>query len=199
MEIQEGTCAMCGGTEEEVGPLELDHDHETGLPRGMLCGPCNRALGKFETHRENIEKYLNSRLDRLDLYLRAAHLFARRSTCPRAKVGTVIVQDNRIVAHGYNGAPAGLPHCTEVGCIIGDNGGCIRATHAEANAIAFSARKGIVALERGECYSTHSPCLECARLLITSGISRVVFHHRYRDESGVDLLKEAGVKVRGIQ
>lgn len=189
---------MCQGIEEEVGPLELDHDHETGLPRGLLCGRCNRALGKYETHQENIERYLSTRLDRLDLYLRAAHLFARRSTCPRASVGAVIVQDNRIVAHGYNGAPAGLAHCTTVGCLIGPNDGCVRATHAEANAIASAARRGVVALDQGECYLTHSPCLECARLLITAGISRVVFHHRYRDQSGVDLLKTAGVRVRGI-
>lgn len=191
-------CAMCGKPESEVGLLELDHDHETGLPRGLLCGPCNRALGKYEVHEDQIKLYLNRRIDRTELYLRTAYLFAKRSTCPRKQVGAVIVKDARIIAHGYNGAPAGLPHCNDVGCIIGPDGGCLRVSHAEANAISHAAKRGIAPLEGAITYLTLSPCLTCSRLLITAGISKVVFHKRYRDESGIDLLIQAGVKVRGI-
>jgi dCMP deaminase len=168
----------------------------------MLCQHHNIALGYYEKDRfliDKFEAYLDqhgSRLDRSEMFLKIAWKFARRGTCLRASVGTVVVKDNRIVAHGYNGAPAGLDHCLDVGCLIGPDGGCVRAIHAEANAVVYAARRGVVALDGSILYSTHSPCLACARLIITAGISKVLAHKMYRDESGVNLLKEAGVSVK---
>jgi dCMP deaminase len=105
---------------------------------------------------------------------------ARRSTCPRAAVGAVIVRDKRILTTGYNGAPAGLPHCTEVGCLM-VNGHCVRTLHAEQNAIIQGALHG-VDVSGSTIYVTHQPCLVCAKMIINAGIERVVYAGHYPDE-----------------
>lgn len=111
-----------------------------------------------------------------------------RSTCSRLHVGAVIAKENRAISTGYNGTPAGLPHCEH-----GDtNDPCLEAVHAEANAIIFAARHG-VAVERGELFTTHMPCLACCNLIINAGIRRVVWLHPFRDVSGVELLISARV------
>jgi len=119
-----------------------------------------------------------------DLYfIRIAKEVASRSTCPRAAVGAVIVKDNRILATGYNGAPAGEPHCTEVGCDMVD-GHCQRAVHAETNAIAQAAKYGIsVDGATLYCWDTAGrnyslsmdgwDCHYCGQLMKVAGISRV--------------------------
>lgn len=134
------------------------------------------------------------RVGRHTLNMMIAQLISQRSTCNRAQVGCVITQEGRIVSTGYGGAPSGLPHCMDVGCKIGPDGGCIRTSHAEAGAIAFAARKG-VALEGATLYVTLSPCLSCAKLIINAGISRVYYLEPYRDLSGIELLEKAGVSV----
>jgi len=129
------------------------------------------------------------------MFTQIASVVAQRSTCDRKHVGAVLVRDNRIISIGYNGSPSGLPHCDDEGCIHGPLGNCIRTIHAEVNTIAFAARQGI-STENAMMYITTEPCLDCAKLMINAGIKEVVCMSSYRDSSGVDLLKEAGIKVR---
>ncbi|MCO5760313.1 MAG: deaminase [Chromatiaceae bacterium] len=126
--------------------------------------------------------------------MQVAETTSWRSTCERNNVGALIVLDGRPLSVGYNGAPAGLAHCQDIGCLIDSSGGCIRTQHAEANAIAWAARKGI-AVEGATLYVTLSPCLPCAKLIINAGIARVVYLSPYRDSTGVDYLRMAGVQV----
>jgi dCMP deaminase len=112
---------------------------------------------------------------------------ADRSTCNRAKVGAVIVRDKNILATGYNGSPAGLPHCTEVGCLIYESrtpGGeieenCFRTIHAEINAIAQAAKNGS-SIREADIYITHTPCIHCFKVLINTGIKRVLYEKPYK-------------------
>lgn len=99
-----------------------------------------------------------------------AHAVAGRSTCDRASVGCVIVKDKRIVSTGYNGAPHGLPHCSEVGHLLVD-GRCKRVVHAEANAIIHAKED----LSGSTAYVTHEPCIDCSNLLTNVGVKRVVY------------------------
>lgn len=119
-----------------------------------------------------------------------AALVAERGTCNRAKVGVVIARDGRILSTGYNGAPSGMPHCHH--SLNSDP--CTTAVHAEANAIAFAARHG-VALEGAELHTTLTPCQPCAQLIINAGIVRVISFQPYRDQSGLKLLRAAGLKL----
>ena len=137
-----------------------------------------------------------ARISRDQLFIRAAHLWAKRSTCERGHVGAVIVRDRRIISTGYNGAPPGMPHCEDVGCEINaledlarigaqlqgqefDSLGCQRTIHAEANAIAFAAAEGIST--RGAImYCTHSPCKRCAMEMISAGIMEFRYFKQYR-------------------
>ena len=118
---------------------------------------------------------------------------AKRSTCPRARVGAIIVRDKRILTTGYNGAPSGLPHCTEVGCLM-VGGHCVRTLHAEQNAIIQAALHG-VSVAGGTIYVTHQPCLTCAKMIINAGIERVVYGGQYPDELAATFLEQAGVEL----
>lgn len=118
---------------------------------------------------------------------------ARRSTCPRAAVGAVIVRDKRILTTGYNGAPRGLAHCTEVGCLM-VNGHCVRTLHAEQNAIIQGALHG-VDVSGSTLYVTHQPCLVCAKMIINAGIERVVYGGDYPDEIARSFLEQAGISL----
>ncbi|MBC7225275.1 MAG: cytidine/deoxycytidylate deaminase family protein [Anaerolineae bacterium] len=126
-------------------------------------------------------------------FMEIAQQVARRSTCPRAQVGAIIVRDRRILTTGYNGAPMGLPHCSDVGCIIVD-GHCVRAVHAEQNAIIQAAYHG-VSVAGGTIYVTHQPCQTCAKMIINAGIKRVVYAGEYPDDLGRTFLLEAGVAL----
>ena|SRR5690625_2158094 len=123
--------------------------------------------------------------------LNAARVFARRSTCPRLHVGAVLAVDSRIVSTGYNGVASGLPHCRH----SDDEAQCLDAVHAEANVIAFAARNGI-GTAGSTLYVTHSPCLDCAKLLINAGVERVVYAEQYRSAAGLILLERVGVPVQ---
>ena len=118
---------------------------------------------------------------------------ARRSTCDRARVGALIVKDKRILTTGYNGSPAGLPHCDEIGHLM-LGGHCVRALHAEQNAIIQAAFHG-VSVAGGTMYVTHQPCLTCAKMIINAGIRRVVYAGHYPDENAVAFLNQAGVEL----
>jgi dCMP deaminase len=118
---------------------------------------------------------------------------ARRSTCDRARVGAIIVKDRRILTTGYNGSPAGLPHCDEIGHLM-MNDHCVRTLHAEQNAIIQAALHG-VGVAGGTMYVTHQPCLTCAKMIINAGIRRVVFGGHYPDAHAVAFLRDAGVDL----
>jgi dCMP deaminase len=138
-----------------------------------------------------------SRPDREELYLAIAQLLRTQSTCTRGQVGAVLVRDRRIIATGYNGSPPGMPHCLDVGCQLlgGSEQGCQRAVHAEANVLAFAARHAGGA-GGATLYSTAGPCLKCAQLIVSSGITSVVFQTPYRLPDGVELLDAASIPVR---
>ncbi|WP_088185984.1 cytidine/deoxycytidylate deaminase family protein [Desulfosporosinus sp. FKA] len=109
-------------------------------------------------------------------FLDIASQVASRSTCPRRSVGAVIVKDRRIKGTGYNGSAAGLPHCIDEGCLI-VNDHCVRTIHAEVNALLEctpDVRNGAT------IYISDRPCAECSKLIISSGIKRVVFGRDYR-------------------
>lgn len=135
------------------------------------------------------------RVHRRALFFNIAKEFARRGTCTRLSVGAVACMDGRIVSSGYVGAPAGQPHCSEVGCEVVD-GHCVRTIHAEANVVAFAARAGL-SLKGTELYTTHRPCLSCSKLIVNSGIVEVFYDLDYGDESGVELLWNLDVRVHG--
>lgn len=146
------------------------------------------------------------RISRDAFFLEFASLVAMRSTCPRLHVGAVIVVDKRVVSMGYNGAPPGQPHCDEVGCRGKEYqdvqgiwkeyypNGCTRATHAEANAVAFAARHGIPCAP-GTMYCTHATCRTCAAITVAAGIERVVYSTPYRLTEGIELLEQCNVEV----
>jgi dCMP deaminase len=128
-----------------------------------------------------------------DYFMRITLQVAKRSTCPRAAVGAVIVRDKRILTTGYNGSPSGLDHCTEAGCLM-VNGHCVRTLHAEQNAIIQGALHG-VDVSGSTIYVTHQPCLVCAKMIINAGIERVVYAGDYPDEIACGFLEEAGVEL----
>lgn len=149
--------------------------------------------------------------------MKHAYIEQEQSTCDRNHVGCVIARDRRIIATGYNGAPAGMAHCehpsvptfqavTPYGVPEPLNPyewpplrekGCKVSVHAEANALAFAARHGM-ATDGTDLYTTLSPCYECAKLIINAGISRVIFDRNYRDRTGLELLAAGGVIVTWI-
>ena len=134
-----------------------------------------------------------TRPSRDEVLMRTAELWALRSTCTKPN-GAVISRDGRIVSIGYNGSPPGHPHCIDVGCLNDPQGGCLRTIHAEANAIAWASRNG-VATNGATIHCTSSPCLACAKLLVSAGVSKVVFRTPYRDPGGISVLMQSDVEV----
>lgn len=136
-----------------------------------------------------------SRLPLDQWFMKLAHDYAERGTCPRAKVGAVVAHSNEPESFGYNGAPSKLPHCTDVGCII-ENDHCIRALHAEGNALRRAGRERA----RGAIlYTTHFPCWNCCLLIVDYGIHTVVYDNVYRINGKVlEMLRFAGVDVRKL-
>ncbi len=138
-------------------------------------------------------------------FMKIAELVGERSTCLRRKVGCVLVKRKRILATGYNGAPTGLPHCEEVGCIrvelkipSGERHELCRGLHAEQNAIIQSAYYG-VSIKDSILYVTCHPCSVCAKMIINSGIKEVIIKEGYPDKLATDFFKNANVKVRYIE
>ncbi|MFW5488433.1 MAG: deoxycytidylate deaminase [Desulfovibrio sp.] len=134
-----------------------------------------------------------------EYFMRIAHVVSERSTCLRRKVGAIAVRDKRILATGYNGAPAGLKHCLDIGCLreklqvpSGQRHELCRALHAEQNVIIQAAASG-VSLEGATLYCTTQPCLICTKMLINVGIRTMYFSESYPDELAQDMLEEAEV------
>ena len=123
-------------------------------------------------------------------YLEMAAIWAKNSYCKRRQVGALSVKDRMIISDGYNGTPSGFENKCE------DETGATKpyVLHAEANAITKVAKSGNSS-EGATLYVTASPCIECAKLIIQSGIKRVVYRDEYRLTDGIDLLKIAGIEV----
>ena len=126
-------------------------------------------------------------------YLEMAGIWAKNSYCKRRQVGALIVKDKMIISDGYNGTPSGFENICE------DENGVTKpyVLHAEANAITKVAKSGNSS-EGATLYVTASPCLECSKLIIQSGIKRVVYKDEYRLTDGVNLLRRAGIEVEKI-
>jgi len=133
------------------------------------------------------------RADWHEYFMRIAEQVATRSTCDRKHIGAVIVRDKAILSTGYNGSLRGAPHCDEVGHDM-ENAHCVRTVHAEANAVAQSARNGVM-IDNSEIYITASPCLTCFKLMTNSGIRVVYYKEFYRDERINRYAKEAGIRL----
>ncbi|MFN3534864.1 MAG: deoxycytidylate deaminase [Desulfatiglandales bacterium] len=134
-------------------------------------------------------------------FMAITRLVASRSTCLRRKVGAILVKDKRILATGYNGAPSGLRHCEEIGCLrekasisSGERHELCRGLHAEQNVIVQAAFYGIP-VAGADLYCTNKPCAICAKLIINSGIKRVYYEGDYTDELSEMLLEEAHLEL----
>ncbi len=127
-------------------------------------------------------------------YIEMAHVWANNSYCERRKVGALIVKNRMIISDGYNGTPSGFENICE------DASGITKpyVLHAEANAITKVAKSNNSS-EGATLYITDSPCMECAKLIIQAGISRVVYSNKYRITEGLDLLERAGVIVEQLE
>ncbi|MCH7903909.1 MAG: dCMP deaminase family protein [Armatimonadetes bacterium] len=133
-------------------------------------------------------------------FIQIAHLVATRATCPRRSVGAVIVRDKRILATGYNGAPAGLPHCPPEGdehdwprgCMMA--GHCVRSLHAEQNCLLQAAKIG-VASDGATMYVTCQPCNTCAKMIINAGVARVIYEGDYPDDFSLELFRNSQMDV----
>jgi len=136
-----------------------------------------------------------------EYFMQITLLVSSRSTCLRRSVGAILVKDKRILATGYNGAPTGVPHCIDVGCLrakldipAGQRHEICRGLHAEQNAIIQAAAHGIN-INGADLYSTTMPCVICAKMIINAGIERVFYLDGYPDELTESLLKEAGLPL----
>ena len=131
-------------------------------------------------------------------------LVSSRSTCLRNQVGAVIVKDSQILSTGYNGAPKGLPHCSEVGCLrdqlgvkSGERHELCRGLHAEQNAIIQAAYHG-VSVNGAKIYCTTKPCSICTKMIINAGIEEIIYIEDYDDQLATQLLKESNLSMRQV-
>jgi len=134
-------------------------------------------------------------------FMDIAQLVAKRSTCLRRTVGCVIVKDKRILSTGYNGAPTGIKHCIDIGCLreelniaSGERHELCRGIHAEQNAIIQAALHG-VSIKGARLFCTNQPCLICAKMIINAGIIEIYYRDGYPDPIAMEMFKEAGVEV----
>ena len=136
-----------------------------------------------------------------EYFMRIVAVVASRSSCLRRNVGALLVKDKRILATGYNGAPAGIAHCAETGCErehlgvpSGERHEICRGLHAEQNAIIQAAVHG-VPIGGATLYSTHHPCVVCAKMLINAGVKRIILAHDYPDTLAKSMLAEANIPI----
>ncbi len=161
-----------------------------------------KAIEKSESLFEDLERSIK-RPSWDEYFLEIAETVSRRATCNRGRNGCVIVKDKQILATGYVGSPAGLPHCDEVGhqmkTVIGEDGNtskhCLRTAHCELNAISQAAKYGI-AIKDSTMYVKMAPCPTCAKTIINSGIKRIVCQKKYHlGEESIKMFKKAKVKI----
>ncbi|TKJ40607.1 cytidine deaminase [candidate division LCP-89 bacterium B3_LCP] len=140
-----------------------------------------------------------------EYFMQITHLVATRATCLRRKVGAILVRDKHILTTGYNGPPAGVPHCDELGGCLrdklnvasGERHELSRAVHAEQNAIIQAAIHGI-SIKGATLYATNQPCSLCTKMLVNAGIREFVISDGYPDDLANDIMEQAGVTVRKI-
>ena len=145
------------------------------------------------------------RVSKHNYYLDIAQTVSERSTCIRKRYGAIIVKNDVIIATGYNGAPSGLRHCTDIGGCererlhipSGQRHELCRALHAEQNAIIQAAKVG-VSTEGATIYITLQPCVICAKMLVNAGITRIVHRGEYPDPLSQSILAEAGIEVMAM-
>lgn len=150
------------------------------------------------------ERTTMARLSWDEYFMRITKLVAERSTCLRSRVGAIIVKQRHILATGYNGAPRGIQHCDQAGCLreklkiaSGQRHELCRGIHAEQNAIIQAAAFG-VSIAGSTIYSTHHPCVVCSKMIINARIDRIVVEGDYPDPLAQQMLKEATVAVERI-
>ena len=131
-----------------------------------------------------------------------AHVVSKRSTCLRRKVGALLVKDKHILCTGYNGAPKGLSHCSDVGCLreeqnipSGERHELCRGLHAEQNAIIQAALFG-VSVKGSVLYCTNTPCVVCVKMLINAGVEEIIYSGEYPDDLARKILQESNIKIR---
>ncbi|HQP51310.1 MAG TPA: dCMP deaminase family protein [Syntrophorhabdaceae bacterium] len=138
-------------------------------------------------------------------FMEIACIVSKRSTCLRRNVGAVVVKEKRILSTGYNGAPIGLVHCIDLGCLrerlsvaSGERHELCRGLHAEQNAIIQAAYHG-VSIKGADIYSTHLPCSICMKMIINAGIKKVFYIDGYPDNLSLELVNESGVILEKIE
>jgi dCMP deaminase len=139
-----------------------------------------------------------------EYFMDIVNLVARRSTCLRRGVGAVLVKDKRLLTTGYNGAPSGLRHCLEVGCLreemkisSGERHELCRGLHAEQNAIIQAAVHG-VSIKGATLYCTNHPCSICLKMIINAGITDIIYRDGYSDDLAARMLEESSIHVRKL-
>ncbi len=137
-----------------------------------------------------------------EYFMEMAYVVSKRSTCLRRKVGAILVKDKHILSTGYNGAPKGLPHCSEVGCLrehlkipSGERHELCRGLHAEQNAIIQAAVFGI-SIKDSVLYCTNTPCVVCVKMLINAGVTEIIFAGDYPDDLAKKILSESKIKIK---
>lgn len=147
------------------------------------------------------EIILPERVSWTEYFMDITKLAARRSTCIRRAVGAIIVKDQRILATGYNGAPAGITHCSAAGCLraklnvpSGQRHELCRGIHAEQNAIIQAALHG-VSIKDSILFCTNQPCSICTKMIINAGIGTIYYEEGYADELSLEMLQEANVQI----
>jgi dCMP deaminase len=140
-----------------------------------------------------------------EYFMAITKLVAKRSTCLRRSVGAILVKNKRILATGYNGAPAGLRHCEEVGCLressdipSGERHELCRGLHAEQNVIIQAAYHGI-SIQGATLYCTNKPCVICSKMLINAGIRVIYYEEGYDDPLSDQMFSEAGLQVERLK
>lgn len=126
-------------------------------------------------------------------FLKMAYLWSQRSTCPRLSVGAVLVKNREVKTTAYNGAPKGVDECTEVGCRVNEADHCTKALHAEQNVIIFSQPQE---RRNATIYVTHSTCYDCQKMIINSGINRIVYSESYKED--YELARSQGIQIDHI-
>jgi len=133
------------------------------------------------------------------------HLVAKRSTCIRRQVGAILVKDKRVLATGYNGAPSGIAHCIDIGCLreknkvpSGERHELCRGSHAEQNAIVQAATYGIP-IKDAILFCTNLPCSICIKMIINAGIKTIFYEEGYPDNLSEELIREAGITLTKIE
>lgn len=137
----------------------------------------------------------------VEYFMDITELVARRSTCTRRAVGAILVKDKRVLATGYNGAPSGVRHCAETGCLraqlnvpSGERHELCRGVHAEQNAIVQAAQHG-VSIKGSTLFCTNQPCFICAKMIINAGVTTIYYKEGYADDFSKEMLEEAGIDV----